>query len=1123
MKIGAFEVGIEIGRGGMGAVYVAKHESDKVDVALKVLGDMQPEMEHTFDLEVQAMARLNHPNIAMVVDAGRLEEEASKNLKVVPNAPWIAMEFISGDELAKLRGELEWDEIRDFTLGILDALAHSHSLGVVHRDIKPQNIIIERTPDGRVAPKLVDFGIALPIEELETQGGDPTDHTVIGTPRYIAPEQVAAAWSIQGPPTDLYSLACVVWELTTGKPPFKGSSYVVMLSHLNDPPGNFIPTMDVPPGLEGWLRRLLNKQPMERYRRAADAAYALRQLGDVFGYDDDEPTEVEDDGDTIKMPAFEMPVEAPAQGWRSTYDRPPIPPAARELDTSSRVTLVGSGLGLVGLRNMPMVGRQKEREALWQALIDADKTGKPQPVVLRGPAGVGKSRLAEWFSRHADEVGGAQVLRVIHSENGGATDGLGPAITRHLRCKGLNRPQASEFVQKWLSDRMTRPPRGLIESLFSIVTAGYGEVNTSAFVMEPTERYRIFIDLLEVFCMERPVVLWIDDAQWGRDAVELGHQLMAQDLPVVMVLTLKDDAVETPSTKRVVELGEKGKLLQLHPLTEDEQISLVRQMLGLSLSLASTVAQRTGGNPLFATQLVRSWVASEALIPSDDGLVLSSDAASVPDDVHVLLAHDFERIMEPFIHRAPTAPAIVELAALLGNEITDAELDALGVDAYLADEVMRALAFGGYVERTEDGWYFSASLFRESLERRAQDGGRAAEHHRRCAEMLADRYDDQAVGIAARRARHLLGAGEYEQAIPPLLMAAELAVEESVAEAQALLNLLDTAIENVHGDTQRARVKGKLIQGSIELIGGHVDEVLAISAEVADVAENNGWTYELGRALSQRANVLLHQGKPAEALDAYEQTLAVIEGEGSLELARVLVSLGIARRRANNVGGAIEACARAVEIYESLDREYDLVKARSELGCSMLGHGRYDEARELLKQAGKDAASMGSTNAQWRALLLEGLLEILAEHWEPARACFRQAREVFDVEGIPKTVVEMHEAFIEACDGDVAQAEETLNRAVEMFEKTGLKFELPSVQTALGICAARRGDWEAFDTLIQQAHEGISQSGATSLLVAAGGDAAADFAREAGQTDQEEKARELAQSQWDALGHPRAN
>ncbi|MEZ4461522.1 MAG: protein kinase [bacterium] len=153
MKIGAFEVGKEIGRGGMGAVYLAHHTSDDVDVALKVLGDMQPDMEHTFDLEVQAMARLNHPSIAMVVDAGRLEGDASKTLDVVPNSPWIAMEFIRGAELTELRGALTWEEIRDFTLGVLEALAHSHSLGVVHRDIKPQNIIVERTADGRVAPK----------------------------------------------------------------------------------------------------------------------------------------------------------------------------------------------------------------------------------------------------------------------------------------------------------------------------------------------------------------------------------------------------------------------------------------------------------------------------------------------------------------------------------------------------------------------------------------------------------------------------------------------------------------------------------------------------------------------------------------------------------------------------------------------------------------------------------------------------------------------------------------------------------------------------------------------------------------------------------------------------------
>ncbi|MEZ4461523.1 MAG: AAA family ATPase [bacterium] len=344
-------------------------------------------------------------------------------------------------------------------------------------------------------PNLVDFGIALPIEELELTGGDPSDHTVTGTPKYMAPEQVANAWSVQGPPTDLYSLACDLGA-DNGPSPFKGGSpYVVMIAHLNDPPPPFKPVLPVPPGLEGWLRRLLMKQPMDRYRRAADAAFAFRKLGDVLPeMSDDDQTEVEeDDGATVKVMPYEVTFEPPVvdAGWKSAYDRPPIPLAARERD-ESRMTLVGSGLGLVGLRTMPLVGRPKERDALWRALLEADKSGTPQAVVLRGPAGVGKSRLAEWFSRHADEVGGAQVLRVLHSENGGATDGLGPAVTRHLRCKGLKAADASQFVQKWLEDRMPNPPRALAESLFHIVTAGYGEVNTSAFFMEPSELSHLY-------------------------------------------------------------------------------------------------------------------------------------------------------------------------------------------------------------------------------------------------------------------------------------------------------------------------------------------------------------------------------------------------------------------------------------------------------------------------------------------------------------------------------------------------------------------------------------------------------------------------------------------------------
>ncbi len=1127
MRIGAFEVGEEIGRGGMGAVYLARHASDGVDVALKILDEMQSDMDHAFDLEVQAMARLNHRSIAMVVDAGRLEAETARSMQFPPNSPWIAMEFVRGDELATLRGALGWDEIRDFALGVLDALAHSHSLGVVHRDIKPQNIIIARTFDRRVDPKLVDFGIALPIEDLEIEGGDPTDKTVIGTPRYMAPEQVAAAWAIQGPPTDLYSLACVIWELATGSAPFDDKApYVLMLRHLKDPPPTFRPRIPVPLGLERWLRRMLEKGPMERFRRAADAAHAFRALGDVTVLGDEEPTEVEEDWKTMRevAPVADLP-EPVRRPWHGTYDRPPIPEQPRERSADSRMTLVGSGLGLVGMRTMPLVGRRSERDALWQALLAADRACSPQPVVLRGPAGVGKSRLAEWFSRHADEVGGAQVLRVLHSEDGGAADGLGPALIRHMRCKGLEVVQASEFIQRWLADRMENPSEPLAESLLSIVISGYGEVNTSAFFMDPAERYRIFTEFLDVLCRERPVVLWIDDAQWGRDAVELAHHLMTapKQLPVVIVVTMKDDNPDNPAERRAIELGEMGTSMHVEPLDETEQIALVRQMLGLSLSLARTVAERTGGNPLFATQLVRSWVAGGALVAADDGLVLSASAPNMPDDVHALLADEFDRIIEGFLPRAPDANERIELLATLGSEVVDAELAALaGADRFLVEEMMRALAFGGLVERTEDGWRFSTSLFRESLERRAREAGRSEGHHRRCADLVRDFYDDHAVGIAARRARHLLGAKAYAEAIAPLLVAADLAVGESVAEARQLLELLDDAIERVGEDTSRARAHARLIRGSVELIAGNVDQVLVIAAEVAEEAEAHGWKVELGRAHSQRANVLSHQGKPAEALAAYELASAALEGESPEALARHLVSLGVARRRANDVAGAIDACARAVQIYEDLERDRELINARSELGCSMLGHGQYDEARELLRRAARDAAALGSAQAQWRALLLEGLLEILAERWDAARGCFDRANDVFDVQGVPKTVAELHEAFVEACDGDVDVAEATLHRAVATFERIGLRFEVPSMLTALGICAARREDWETCASLIRRAQHGITETGATSLLVATGADTVAGLARNAGESSCERVAHQLAQSQWVALGHPRA-
>jgi eukaryotic-like serine/threonine-protein kinase len=202
---GRYRVEDVLGRGGMASVYLARDEELERPVAVKVLAEHladQPEFHDRFLREARLAAQLSHPNIVQVFDVG--EENGS---------PFIVMECVEGSTLAQElneRGPLEPDEVVDLALQICGGLEHAHAAGLVHRDIKPQNLLLR--PDGTV--KIADFGIARAAETTRlTQMG-----SVLGTAAYLSPEQALGEEVTAA--VDLYSLGCVLYELLTGRTPY---------------------------------------------------------------------------------------------------------------------------------------------------------------------------------------------------------------------------------------------------------------------------------------------------------------------------------------------------------------------------------------------------------------------------------------------------------------------------------------------------------------------------------------------------------------------------------------------------------------------------------------------------------------------------------------------------------------------------------------------------------------------------------------------------------------------------------------------------------------------------------------------------------------------------------------
>jgi WD40 repeat protein/predicted Ser/Thr protein kinase len=257
-----------LGQGGMGAVYKAEHRLMERCVALKTIGrDLsdRPGLVERFHREVKAAARLSHPNIVTAYDAER-----------AGRTHFLVMEYVEGRDLSQLvkqRGALPVEEACEYVRQAAFGLQHAHERGMIHRDIKPHNLMV--TPEGQV--KILDFGLARFVREAGAQSGAVTLlGSVMGTPDYMAPEQASDSHQADIR-ADIYSLGCTLYHLLSGRVPFpKGSFFDKIMWHATDQPTPLHQLRpDLPPELIRVVERMMEKKPRRRYQTPAEVAQAL--------------------------------------------------------------------------------------------------------------------------------------------------------------------------------------------------------------------------------------------------------------------------------------------------------------------------------------------------------------------------------------------------------------------------------------------------------------------------------------------------------------------------------------------------------------------------------------------------------------------------------------------------------------------------------------------------------------------------------------------------------------------------------------------------------------------------------------------------------------------------------
>ncbi|MGH7616836.1 MAG: protein kinase domain-containing protein [Gemmatimonadaceae bacterium] len=399
-----------LGEGGMGRVYAAEHVKMNRQCAIKVMSpSLMNDAESTtrFAREASNAARILHPNVAAVFDFG----ESDKTV-------YLVMEYVDGESLSQLlarEGPLAPRRAIDIARQIADGLSAAHELGLVHRDLKPDNVIVTRKRDGKEVAKVVDFGIAKAVSD-SPQDALTRSGLVIGTPEFMSPEQLL------GDPvdarTDIYSLGCMLYQMLTGLKPFEADSREQMIRRrLHEPPPHARDVVQsIPKRVDTLLAHMLARAPGERIASASEVSTSLDPALVMSGWDLEAvsghaPTRSGRGAPTVTRQAADLGMQ-------------PTMPMKIERPSAGRVA-VGTLLGSVALFAGLLVWRERQADNAGAASLPAavahsraDSTAVIQAPKDTSQAGLAKARVVDTSRPAAASITATAPKRAAHDTSG---------------------------------------------------------------------------------------------------------------------------------------------------------------------------------------------------------------------------------------------------------------------------------------------------------------------------------------------------------------------------------------------------------------------------------------------------------------------------------------------------------------------------------------------------------------------------------------------------------------------------------------------------------------------------------------------------------------------------------
>jgi len=944
-----YEVLRELGRGGMGVVYLCKDLVSNERVALKRLrtpeetkGNPRPEETWWFHQEARAVASLEHPALVRARDFGTLAD----------GSPYLVMDVLPGRSVHEWMHTttIPWPVIWAMADQVIAGLAHAHARGVIHGDLKPSNVMLDLASSGR-GPRayILDLGLAwlrqsrhdprldgAPEPELATHAG-------AGTVGWVAPEQIRKAATHVGPATDLYALGCILYRVLVGREVFEGSAQEVLRAHKRTPVPPLLLPPGVPDGVSGYVQRLLAKRPWHRFEYAADARRAWARL---------------------------RPSQAPT--LEETVASAPAPPVAPSSTPSlGRAVAAARSLapGLLGLRPSPMVARDEERRELWSIVEDmaAGRSSPRQLVALIGEAGVGKSRLAAWLCEQVHELGMMVPLRARYGRIATPLDGVTGAVNAHFGLEGADRA----LVEQTLINRWEVSPDDDESLSWVAATAEWlrptppGTVvpigpTGKRFVLDTPElRWVVIRKVLERIGRDRPILLWSDDLHHASPNTFEVLSRMRSANPGLRMLVVATARSETLATDLDAALRMEaaraewnGRVLELRALGVEEIDALLRSTLPLHDNAVAHARSQSRGNPLFALQLLHAWAGGGYL-------KLERGRYNVPEEALGGRALTTAELWDERLRAVPTELRLsAYAAAALGEDIRGEVLKtlvaALGMDpreALVALTRAQILLASG-----NDQFRWPHALLLEHLIARLNERRDAPAIFRLAANALAKHPAVGSRRIMKHRVQNLLRAGDDDVAA----------------------TLMFRFIE---GSWRRGRDTAATLR-DLQLLDGRVSGTTA--------AEYAYW----------RAEALRHTGRLEEARDQAERARRAFEVAG--DYGRGAQALRLLGHIASDLGQPAQGRAQVAEAlsrFREMDDESGYAQAQVVLGEIDYLLGEHARARQVLDEAITRCAAVQDALGGAQCRILLAMISTAVGAYQRSRELLGDARAEFDAMG----------------------------------------------------------------------------------------------------------------------------